>query len=882
MSGTDAQSERLSAALADRYTIEREIGAGGMATVYLAHDVRHDRKVALKVLREELGAVLGVERFLAEIRVTANLQHPNLLPLFDSGEADGLLFYVMPFIQGETLRTQLERETVLPVDEAVRIASVIARALDYAHRQNVVHRDLKPENVLMHEGQPVIADFGIALAVSNAGGARLTQTGMSIGTPHYMSPEQATGEKAIDRRSDIYALAAVTYEMLAGEPPHTGPTAAAVIARVLVDPPRSLRSVRDTVPEHVEQAVARGLAKLPADRWTTASDFADALTNADVARRAPPTVAVYGAGGGAAAADRHVARAFKRRFLAASVVAAAALVAAAWGWSRGAAPELRPIVKVILGPAPGVGLPTAVLGASIAISPDGSKIAFAGTDSAGQGHLYLRYLDRVQPVVVADTAGQPFFSPDGGSLGFSQGRKLRTVVLGGGTAVTVCDSVAYRGATWGDDGTIVFGGGRGLMRVPATGGTPEVLLANPPHGTYVYPTFLPGARSILFGITGDSGGGAVLTVADRSFKRLGLPGINVQFADPGLLVFGRIDGTVAVVAFDVRRLRLTGRPEMLTDQVLVRLDGTARFALAQSGVLAHFVSSDEAYRDLVLVDRRGQVTALGVPRRLFARPRFAPDGRRIAFGTSRVTAGGSDVWVFSMDARLVQRLTTDSVSGEPEWDPDGRGIVFQGSDFQLRVPSDGSGAPVPVPGRAAKALEFHLMPDGRTAVFRATGADGKSQLLMAPLDSTSEATTLQPSNGHERSIAVSPDGRWLAYVSDETGNREVYVRRLQAASGRWRVSPNGGSEPRFARGGELFFRARDTVFVSRVDPGAEPRIGAAKALFGGVFNTSVSDADWDVSPDGTRFVMVRNVVGAAGGRIGLYLNWTDRWRGRQR
>src|SRR4051812_16494465 len=278
--------EQLRSALAGRYDVERQIGAGGMATVFLARDLKHDRRVAVKVLNPDLGAVLGVERFLAEIRVTANLQHPNLLPLFDSGAATadgyypgpGLLFYVMPFVEGETLRHRIDREKQLPVDEAVRIATSIAGALDYAHRKGVVHRDLKPENILIHERQPLVADFGIALAISNAGGARITQTGLSLGTPQYMSPEQATGDRVIDGRTDIYSLAAVLYEMLTGDPPHTGSTAQAIIARVLTEKPRSVRSSRDRVPEYVEIAINRALAKLSADRFTTARDFANALS----------------------------------------------------------------------------------------------------------------------------------------------------------------------------------------------------------------------------------------------------------------------------------------------------------------------------------------------------------------------------------------------------------------------------------------------------------------------------------------------------------------------------------------------------------------------------------------------------------------------------
>ena len=268
---------RLMAALGRSYRIERELGAGGMATVYLAHDVKHDRQVAVKVLKPELGAVLGAERFLAEIKVTANLHHPNLLPLFDSGAAGGLLYYVMPYIEGETLRARLDRERQLPVDETIRLVTLMAGALDYAHARGVIHRDLKPENILLQAGQPVIADFGIALAVAHAGGTRVTETGLSLGTPHYMSPEQATGDRIIDARADQYSLAAVAYEMLTGEPPHTGATAQAIIARLLTETPRSVRATRPTVSAAFNTAIHRALAKSPADRFASCGDFARAL-----------------------------------------------------------------------------------------------------------------------------------------------------------------------------------------------------------------------------------------------------------------------------------------------------------------------------------------------------------------------------------------------------------------------------------------------------------------------------------------------------------------------------------------------------------------------------------------------------------------------------
>src|SRR5438552_706313 len=264
---TDTRSH-LSTALSDRYRIERELGAGGMATVYLAEDLKHDRKVAIKVLRPELAAVIGADRFLREIQTIATLQHPHILGLIDSGEVNGTAYYVMPFVEGESLRDRLVREKQLPVGDAVRIATEVAAALDYAHRHGVIHRDIKPENVLLHDGSALVADFGIALAVSSAGGgSRMTETGMSLGTPHYMSPEQAMGEREITARSDVYALGAMSYEMLVGVPPFTGPTAQAIVAKVMTAEPAGLTAQRRSVPPQMEVAALTALEKLPADRY---------------------------------------------------------------------------------------------------------------------------------------------------------------------------------------------------------------------------------------------------------------------------------------------------------------------------------------------------------------------------------------------------------------------------------------------------------------------------------------------------------------------------------------------------------------------------------------------------------------------------------------
>ena len=319
---------RLTTALADRYAIERELGAGGMATVYLARDLKHDRDVALKVLRPELAAALGAERFLQEIRISAKLDHPHILTLIDSGESDGFVWYVLPYVRGESLRDKLNREQQLGIEETLAITKQVSSALDYAHRQGVVHRDIKPENILLHEGEAVVADFGIALAVREAGGPRLTESGLSLGTPQYMSPEQATGGRELDARSDVYSLAAVVYEMLAGEPPHTGPTVQAVIARLITEEPTGLRVLRRTVSQGLEAAVSKALAKVPADRFAGAAEFVAALT-------AP------GAGRSAGWRRRRVA-------LAAGIAGAVALAGIALVWHpwRGSARKTPPVADV--------------------------------------------------------------------------------------------------------------------------------------------------------------------------------------------------------------------------------------------------------------------------------------------------------------------------------------------------------------------------------------------------------------------------------------------------------------------------------------------------------------------------------------------------------
>ena len=875
---------QLTAALAEQYTIEREAGVGGMATVYVARDLKHDRHVALKVLRPDLAALLGVERFLSEIRVTAHLHHPHILPLFDSGQAGGLVYYVMPHVEGEALRQWLARERQLPVATAIEIARAVAGALDYAHRHGVIHRDIKPENILFQDGQAVVADFGIALALSAAAGSRLTETGISLGTPQYMSPEQATGDRAIDARSDIYSLAAVLYEMLAGEPPHTGPTIQSVIAKVLTDRPRPLRALRDAVPPHVESAIQKALAKVPADRFASALQFAEALTPAGGVSEA---VAAPGIGAPRLGTPRVVTASW--------ALAALAIGAAAWGWLRSPSrPPAAPVVRFSL--SFGIGFqPVDFTGSPVALSPDGSRIVYVGSDSLGIRWLVSRGFERVEPAVLPGTQGaaQPFFSPDGRSIGFWQDGRLRMESLSSGAVKTICEAPSLEGAAWGAGDVIVFAASGPLYRVAAAGGKPEVLAApDTARGqAYRWPEFLPDGRGLLFTLVDASGPSlAAVSLADDRVRSLGQTGMSPRYVEGGIVVFAQSDGTLFSAPFDPRRVRFKGPPEPVAEGVRVGQLAVAKFGMSRTGSLAYLAAST-ALREMVIVDRTGRAQALAVPRDHYVAPRFSPDGRRIAVGIEHGMRGtfSSDIWVYVLGARSLSRLTFDSVNAFPEWTRDGRRIAFvrqlgaitrQGL---FRIAADGSGVPETLLVRAQPVWEVQFAADQRTMVFRENHPQTHRDIWVAPLDSPQAARPLLRTPFEERGIALSPDGRWLAYVSNETGSNEVYARQVREGGARWRISTRGGTEPRWGQGGqELLFRNGDSVYAVAVQLGTEVRAGPPRALFGGKYQSGLAGhvVAYDVSPDGSRFLMVREPGGAGGQELNVVLNWFDQGRRR--
>ncbi len=858
-----APADRLAAALADHYRLERELGAGGMATVWLAQDLKHDRQVAVKVLKPQLSAVLGGERFLQEIRVTAHLQHPHILPLFDSGSADGLLYYVMPYVEGESLRTRLNREKQLPVGETVAIAIGVASALDYAHRHGVIHRDIKPENILLHDGQPLVADFGIALAVSRAGGARVTETGLSLGTPHYMSPEQATADRELTPRSDIYALAAVIYEMLTGDPPHTGATAQAIIAKVVTERVRPIRPARPSVPPGLETAVLRALEKIPADRFGSAAEFAEHLGRADSSASAqhPGTVAMP-------------AVPVRTRL---ALLAALTLTGLIGGVAVGrlTAPRDPP-------PAGRLGRFVVSTGGDhrfsagsgtfaevgVALSPDGETIVYSGISSRGY-QLYRRRIGELSPAPITGTEGglNPFFSRDGRWLAFFVGGTIRKLPPDGGVPVVVpVGPVAPQRAVWLDNERLLVTANDGSLHLVQPDGSTRRLAR---------PDSLAGESSLnVYEVL--PGEGVVLAVAAKggSFSGRGVA-IQVQTGAQTTIVDGSIagvyyaagyllwvvpEGTLLAAPFDAARLKMTGPPLSLAQRVRVTVGGPAQLALAANS-LVYF--PEEPFQ-LMLVDRTGAGQPITEMRRRFHSPRVSPDRRRLAVDFSH--QGSRDVWTLDLQQRTLSRLTFDNDGHDPVWTPDGKTVAYgtarQGviGMFLQKVDGAGVAESLLVGGSAMTVGAF--TPDGREAVVLVTGNAGSWDLAVMPVTGEGKPRVLLGTPFNEAYPALSPDGRWLAYTSDESGQNEVYVRGFPEGGGKVLVSQNGGSEPMWSRDGrELFYRGFEelgTPLVAlSVQATPEFRVLGRTPLFDvSEYEAAVPHANYDIAPGDKGFVMV--------------------------
>lgn len=852
----------LEAELADRYRIERAIGAGGMATVFLADDLRHHRKVAIKVLRPELAAVVGRDRFLQEIEVTANLQHPNILSLIDSGSANGQLYYVMPFVAGESLRARLERERQLPVDDTVAIATAVAAALDYAHRRGVVHRDIKPENILLHDGHVLVADFGISRAVTHAGGDRLTETGMSLGTPRYMSPEQASGESHVDGRSDVYALGCAVYEMLAGAPPFDGPTAQATLAAVLTGDAPPLQRLRPAVSDDLAAAVHTALEKIPADRFGTAGEFAQAL--GESATRSGP---------------RAIRRNRRRRFVrpVATHVAVATLALAAGlaigrvgAGSRGGRPGDPRHWNLVLPENAAVALtgpgPLGIWQLAVALAPDGDKVVYVAP-RGGTTALAVRPLDSDSAVVLAGTEGayHPFVSADGQSIGHFVGNELRRISASGGSAVTLTTVDRPAGAAWPVPGTIlVFEQDGFLLRwVSASGGGQDstVLL----EAQFGAPEVLPGGRWAVGHLS--SGQLALLSLADgalRAITRRGvlpldsvrlddlLIGASPKYVSSGHLVFGTEDGLLMALPFDPDARGIRGGPvPILTGVRIEEGFGFAQFDVAPDGTLIYVPGRSQLYGHVASLRPDGRYDTLPLPRGQYTQPRLSPDGTRLAV-QARKPVGGWEVLIVDLETGVRQRVEVPgNYRAYPaSWTPDGQALlvglfrpvrnVFLGARLYSFTSHEWEDLP-PLDGSY-----LTIAPNGREFAYSnwRTG-----DLFIRPLRGDTTPVRI-PARGFAASF--SPDGRWLAWGG---ADGSVAVSPVPPTGAIYQVAERGQQPLWMPDGRRLVYRDGRRFFEVPIETSAGLRPGRRRLLAEGPFIRTFA---WNhtVGPDGRLAVLV--------------------------
>jgi serine/threonine-protein kinase len=916
------QIDLLSAALVGRYRIERELGAGGMASVYLAQDLKHDRRVAIKVLRPELAAVIGAERFLSEIKTTANLQHPHILPLHDSGEVNGTVFYVMPYIEGESLREKLVREKQLPVADAVRIATEVADALDYAHRHGVIHRDIKPENILLHDGRALVADFGIALAASKSeGSTRLTETGMSLGTPHYMSPEQAMGERSLDARTDVYALGCVLYELLTGEPPFDGPTAQAIVARVMAADPEPVTTIRKTVPPGVAAAVHMALQKVPADRFASAAEMAEALADTAGTRGLAALPATSATG----PARRTFARVAPWG-VAVLGVAAAVVIAL-----RAPKPIVPRAIRFAIS-SPDIMTAGDFRSSSVAISPDGRDIVFVGS-SRSQTRLYRRSVDgtEITPLEGTDGARGPAISADGWVAFWTPDGRVHKVALAGGRSVRIGSTEREPiGTSWSSKfglvmGMLAFSSQTGLTRFDASGDTTLHVITTPGapmRGMHHQPYVLEGGEYALMVdyAAGQPNALAVASLKDGTWQRLTLSGPPPSYVvgvARGVLLYALESGAVMRAGWDAQRRRSIGDPVAVPDIPA----GTSAAVLAEDGTLAMVVSARTF--STVLVDDRGAEESI-LPAESIDQffPRFAPGGHRAAVSANY--RGTRELWLYDVDAHALTQLGIGFDPQLVDWTPDGRRVVAGGGatagggrGHRERMGRGGRGAPADtdatvvdargvsnvtalgsggaVWARAADAsdqpsvflqLAGHrvagvaLSPDRRSvAITENTAARGEAaryNILIARADGDTTVVPFAVGDANELAPRFSPDGKWIAYASDESGHYEVYVRPYPGPGARVQVSENGGGQPVWAPDGRrVFYRADRAMMTADLTIAGNTLSVARRARMfeGDYFGTVESPvANYDVAADGRHFLMAR-AANSGGGSIVVWANW---------
>jgi len=863
------------------YEILAPLGAGGMGEVYRARDTRLQRIVAIKILSKEMSNdAVRKQRFEREAKTISSLNHPNICTLHDIGSQDGVDYLVMECVEGETLAKRLEKGP-LPLEQVLKYGAQIADALDKAHRAGIVHRDLKPGNIMLTGAGAKLLDFGLAKpAAPLVSGATLTaamqttpvtQEGTIVGTFQYMSPEQVEG-KELDGRSDVFSLGAVLYEMLMGQRAFEGKTQLSVATAILEREPAPISSVKPLTPPSLDHAIKKCLAKAVEERWQSASDLASELKWAGESGSQTVPAMIPARGG----TEKVV-------WLAAGALVASLMAWAIW-WRNSKPPE-----QTMYFPAP-----MTVPARDIAVAPNGHTVAVvAFLESARNDALWIYELGSPGAKSLADTKGAtyPFWSADGRFLGFFADGKLKKLELSGGPVQTICDAPSGRGGTWNKDGVIVFtpiaSSGVGVYRIPASGGTATpITKLDTSRGelSHRWPMFLPDGRHFLYmaaNFAGQKGVDAIFVGSlDSDEKRFIVEAdANAAYAAPGFLLFYR-DKTLLAQRFDSKRFALTGEPNtILTDIQYQSQVKRAVFDASEHRLLAAQSGSGVALSQLVWFDRKGvQISAVGKPQ-VYDDLTLAPNGKLVAVSMTDMASQNTDVWTYDLQRGTAKRLTFDPAADSVSvWSPDAARLVFSSNrnaprnDLYMKN-SDGSQEEKLIVQGGVNNFANDWSSDGKYILY-ARDAD----LWFATLPELKIALFLKAPS-IVRNGQFSPDGKWVAYSSNETGRWEIYVTSFPDAKGKWQVSTAGGEQPRWRGDGkELFYLSSDAkMMAAPVRTGANFDAGTPVALFQAAPRQAVPLYDlfaYDVSRDGQRFLILTQVRPAETAPMSIVLNWT--------
>jgi serine/threonine-protein kinase len=876
------------------YEIASLIGAGGMGAVYRARDTRLDRTVAVKVLLAHLAGRTDLrERFEREARTIANLNHPHICVLYDVGRQDGVDYLVMEYLDGEPLSQRL-RKGPLPLEDVLLYAAQIADALDKAHAIGVTHRDLKPGNIMLTKSGTKLLDFGLAKLKQDATRPPVpvsqlptltnlpTAHGTVVGTLQYMAPEQLEGRE-VDARTDIFAFGAVVYEMATGKRAFEGASQASLISAILSSHPPSLSSLQPMTPAPLDRVVRKCLAKEPEKRWQTASDLSDELkwiaqggseTSRPVIPEAGPAKTPW------------------RWAAVSALVVVVALIAGIAAWLRRPAPAApQQVSRFSISLAEGERLAASDFPQpGVVISPDGNNLVYAGSRGGATPQLYLRGIGSLdaKPISGTEGASNPFFSPDGRWIAFFMGSALKKVPLAGGVPETVAAVSGVSqpfGATWGPDDTILFSSvfDPRLLRVSAAGGTPSsVTTLDSKNGElqHSWPSFLPGGTSVLYAITTASGSRLVLRdLATGEQRNLGPVGERPTYVPSGHLLYNQ-EGTLMAVPFDPGRQQVIGSPVAVQEGVwrCGPCNGGAQYSVSEGGTLAYIPgpASSSGERLMVWVGQDGKEEPLPAPARVYNALRISPDGRSIV-ATATTPNGNGEMFVYDITRQTQARLNPEGAN--PVWTADGQRVAFQlNSEGKVNLfwaPVDGSSPAERLATSDARQAAGSFSADGQLLAFTQSGSATGSDIWILRLSDRTTIPFLQ-APGDQGAPKLSPDGRWLAYVSDESGQREIYVQPYPGPGGKWQISVEGGVEPAWnPNGRELYYRSGDSMLASTIT--TLPAFAAEKprVLWEGRYRRAGGNIPlYDVSPDGRRFLMLKPNDPPAT-QFNVVLNWFE-------